>query len=430
MSFSTSGPGAIPSTPTDYSALTTNVATGKAKVKGQDSIARIDSTKHVDTIASAPVHLERPHLPSATSQVPQALIFIAEAFAAIFAAMASASNVDLQVLAQDQNLNLTQSQGVLDTTNTKINKEEKELQEYNKIKSEEDNPWMKILQVVLGVIMAAIIVATIISGIVDGGASEAAVPEEIAGAAAAEGAVEGGAGASMASVETSFMAAEATQVGGEATAATSASAEAGGSSVANASQMIETNLDDLVSQISEEGASEAGGEAGALGGETAESSTMEASQSVATSQLSGSAQVEGMDVAESEEAMEEAIAKQAAAEGGSGTAATQGVSTATRVLIGLIAGAMGGLPDLVKGIQSIKLKGMYEDLAKLQKEVGEASRMQSLANSYFQFLQTACQRTSQIASSQINAGSDVIKAYTDILATYQQAATTARQSVV
>lgn len=194
--------------------------------------------------------------------------------------------------------------------------------------------------------------------------------------------------------------------------------------------MIETNLDDLVSQISEEGASEAGGEAGALGGETAESSTMEASQSVATSQLSGSAQVEGMDVAESEEAMEEAIAKQAAAEGGSGTAATQGVSTATRVLIGLIAGAMGGLPDLVKGIQSIKLKGMYEDLAKLQKEVGEASRMQSLANSYFQFLQTACQRTSQIASSQINAGSDVIKAYTDILATYQQAATTARQSVV
>jgi len=372
---------------------------GKKPTGAVDSLAKASKDQFV-----TPPSLDKPTLSAgAPSQNAEALAALSIAFAAYFNSMARSSEVSSGDVVTSQTLVTSESQSVLQSTTLSVQKQQAAIREYEKIQEEQDNPWFKIFGDIFMAIMAVVLVATIVSAVVSGGSTLAAVPEELEGMGAGMGAIEGAESSSESIAMTTM-----TTTLPEATTTTTA----------------ETSFMEAGS-ASEEGAGEAAGESAG----TAAGSTSTAAETVAETQAETAEELtqgasKGLSQAASEEsAAEDETVTQAAKE-----AAKKGMSTAMKVTIGAALGGLAGGKSLVDAIQNFELKGTYDDYAKLQKQVGDAMSQQQAVTMLYKYINQGLQRTSNLANSQIGAGSQSLKEFSDILQAYAQIAQQASQA--
>lgn len=158
----------------------------RAPILGVDKDCVSVAKKHQE----APLPLGTPTLPCPSLQgnpnPDEALVYLANAFAGTFDAMAAGTQQEVGNLGKMQNLDSTMSQMVVDSTNEAIAKELEDIaltksidNQINDIEAHAGG----VDQVLTWVGTGLVVLVTILATIPTGGASDAALPEEIGGVA-------------------------------------------------------------------------------------------------------------------------------------------------------------------------------------------------------------------------------------------------------
>ncbi len=425
---------------------------------------KVTRGKAVDTITkaeqeSSPISVtktgERPQLASATMPTgtkvseTEALRVLATAFAAIFIALASsAQDAEIQ-LAQTQKQDIGLAQTTLEQSNLAIKAQTAAVEKYDAAEAKEAH--MKEVDKILMIVMIVMIVATVAA------IAASIAPAIAAGAVAgAEAGVSAGAGAAAGSISVTEAATEgateaAVEVGTDTSAEATTQTTTDTLTIAKdgtmtftrvlgtsaEDEMEEPEAAETVAAQTSKGADESepadvAAEPGAraVQPEAAIEDAEEASMSPESTTDEGTL-FDAQDRAELNSALQTSAKKASdaaikeALEGG----AKKGLTTLTKRLVTGLGTALLSSPMLVKGIMSVELSKVYNELAVLQASAAHASSTQSQVSQILNVVQQAMKQAGQLVSEEAGGANTAVQDFYNISSAFQEIAVNAQQAI-